>query len=178
MDTAIFYGIQRFVGLSSALDGFGIFCASVLIWIEAALVIIFFFLDRRRRSWAVAGAAVSGIIAWLASEGIGLLYFRPRPFAALANAHLLINKSPLDKSFPSDHASIAFALAFAIYFVDRRWGAAFLALAAVISLARVFVGVHYLSDVLAGALVGFICAFFIHRLIHNFLRTAHHPANI
>ena len=172
MDDAIFYGIQKLVGLSFALDGAGIFCASVLIWIEAAAVIVFFVQDRRR-SWALAAAAVSGAIAWLASEGVGLLYFRPRPFAALADAHLLIAKSPLDKSFPSDHASIAFALASAVWFVDRRWGGVLLAVAAVIALARTFVGVHYFSDVVAGALLGFICAFTVHRLIHNFLHTKH-----
>lgn len=172
MDAAIFYGIQKLVGISSVLDGAGIFCASVLIWIEAVAVIVFFVEDRRR-SWAFVGAAVSGAVAWLASEGIGLLYFRPRPFAVLANARLLIAKSPLDKSFPSDHASIAFALASAVWFVDRRWGGVLLTVAAVIALARVFVGVHYLSDVIAGGLLGFICAFLVHRLIHNFLHTKH-----
>jgi undecaprenyl-diphosphatase len=174
MDTAIFYSIQRLVGLSPVLDGFGIFCASVLIWIEAAAVTVFFLQDRRR-AWVFASAAASGVIAWLASEGIGLLYFRPRPFAALSGVHLLIAKSPLDKSFPSDHASIAFALAFAVYFADRRWGGVFLAMAAAIAVARVYVGVHYFSDVIAGALLGFICAFLVHRLIHIFLHTKHHP---
>ena len=172
MDIAIFYGIQRLVGISPVLDGIGVFCASILIWIEAAAVIVFFVQDRRR-SWAFAGAAVSGAVAWLASEGIGLLYFRPRPFAELAAARTLIDKSPLDKSFPSDHASIAFAIAFAVYFADRRWGGVLLVLAAVIALARVFVGVHYFSDVVAGCFLGFICAFIVHRLIHNFLRTKH-----
>ena len=172
MDIAIFHGIQRLVGISPVLDGIGVFCASVLIWIEAAAVIVFFVQDRRR-SWTFASAAVSGAIAWLASEGIGLLYFRPRPFAAMSDAHLLIAKSPLDKSFPSDHASIAFAIAFAVYLADRRWGGVLLVLAAVIALARVFVGVHYFSDVIAGGFLGFICAFAIHRLIHIFLHTKH-----
>ena len=172
MDAAIFYGMQKLVGLSPVLDGFGIFCASVLIWIEGAAVIAFFLADRRRLLSFVS-AAVSGVIAWLASEGIGLLYFRPRPFAELAAARTLIDKSPLDKSFPSDHASIAFAIAFAVYFADRRWGGVLLTLAAIIALARVFVGVHYFSDVVAGCFLGFICAFAVHRLIHYFLRTKH-----
>ena len=172
MDAAIFYAIQSFAGVSPGLDLIGIFCASVLIWVIAAAVIVFFVEDRRR-SWVIAGAAVSGVIAWLASEGIGLLYFRPRPFAALADVRLLINKSPLDKSFPSDHASIAFAIAFAVFFVDRRWGVVLLTLAALVSIGRVFVGVHYPSDILAGALLGLICAFLVHRLIHYFLHTKH-----
>ena len=175
MDTEIFYAIQRLVGLSPVLDAIGIFCASVLIWIEAAAVIVFFIKDRRR-SWAFASAIVSGSLACLVSEGIGLIYFRPRPFAELAAAYLLINKSVLDKSFPSDHATIAFAAAGAIYFVNRRWGGALLAMAALIALGRVFVGVHYPSDVVAGALLGFVCAFLVHRLIHYFLHTKHRLA--
>jgi undecaprenyl-diphosphatase len=173
MDTAIFHGIQSLVGLSPALDGLGVFCASVLIWIEAAAVVVFFLQDRRR-FLVLASAAVSAVLAWLASDFIGLVYFRPRPFAALADARLLISKSPLDKSFPSDHATIAFALAFAVYQSDRRWGGALLAIAAVIALARVFVGVHYFSDIAAGAFLGMIVAFVVHRLVHKILRTKHH----
>ena len=174
MDLAIFYGIQKLAGLSPVIDGVGIFCASVLIWIEAAAVGVFYLRARRHRALAVFSAFVSGLAAWVASNGIGLLYFRPRPFTVLANAHLLISKSPLEKSFPSDHATVAFALACAIFFVDHRWGGVFLAVAAIISIARVFVGVHYPSDIVVGALLGFVCAFLVHRLIHYFLHTRHH----
>lgn len=173
MDTAVFYVIQRLTGRSSVLDNAGIYCASVLIWVEAFLIIVFLLLDRRRRIWAFAAAAASAFLAWLVADGIGWLYFRPRPFAVLANVRLLISKSALDKSFPSDHASIAFAAATAIYLVDRRWGAPLLAIAALIALGRVFVGVHYPSDVVVGALLGGLCAYAIHRLIHNFLHTRH-----
>ncbi len=173
MDTAIFHGVQSLVGVSPWLDGLGVFCASVLIWVEAAAVLGFFLQDRRR-FLVLAAAAISALLAWLASDGIGLVYFRPRPFAALADAQLLISKSPLDKSFPSDHATIAFALAFAVYQADRRWGGALLAVAAVIAAARVFVGVHYFSDIVAGAFLGMIVAFIVHRLIHKILHTKHH----
>jgi undecaprenyl-diphosphatase len=175
MDTIIFYGIQKLVGVSSVIDNIGIFCASFLIWIEVVLIGVFYLAARKRRALAACSAIASSVVAWTISQGIGLLYFRPRPFAVLSDAQLLINKSSLDKSFPSDHASIAFALASAVYLVDRRWGVVFLAMAAVISVARVYVGVHYFSDVVSGALLGFICAFLVHRLIHYFLRTRHHP---
>lgn len=175
MDIAIFYGIQKLIGLSSVIDGVGIFFASVLIWIEAAAVVFFYLRSRRHRALVALSAFVSGLASWIVSSGIGIVYFRPRPFTVLANAHLLIGKSPLEKSFPSDHATVAFALACAVYFADRRWGAFFLAGAAAIAAARVFVGVHYPSDVVAGALLGFVCAYLIHRLIHRFLHTSHRP---
>jgi len=60
-----------------------------------------------------------------------------------------------DPSFPSDHAAAAFAIAFAVLAFSRRAGIAFLVAAALIALSRVALGMHYPSDVLAGALVGF-----------------------
>jgi undecaprenyl-diphosphatase len=59
-----------------------------------------------------------------------------------------------DPSFPSDHASAAFGIAFGIYFVDRRVGRLFLVVAALIAAGRVVVGAHYLTDVLASVVVG------------------------
>jgi undecaprenyl-diphosphatase len=121
---------------------------------------------------------VAAFAAWLVNQGIGELFFRPRPFAAIATVRLLINKSALDKSFPSDHAALAFALAGAILLINRRWGWTFIAIAALISIARVYVGVHYPSDVLAGALIGLICAYLVHRLAHKALRTKHHSPQV
>ena len=60
-----------------------------------------------------------------------------------------------DFSFPSGHTCASFAAAFALYkTLPRRWGIACLVLAALISLSRLYVGVHYPSDVLGGAAVG------------------------
>ena len=59
-----------------------------------------------------------------------------------------------DPSFPSDHATAAFAIAFGILFVARRTGWLFLAWAALIGISRVLAGMHYPTDVLAGAVVG------------------------
>ena len=173
VDAAIFTGVQKLVGINPVIDLLGIFCASVLIWLEAGAAVVFWLMDRRRRFLEFMTAPVTALLAWLMSDVIGKIYFRPRPFAVLETAKLLINKSPLDKSFPSDHATIAFAIAVSIFLVDRRWGYPLLAVATVIALARIFVGVHYLTDIAAGAVLGSVCALAIHRLIHWFLHTRH-----
>jgi undecaprenyl-diphosphatase len=130
---------------------------------------------RRGFVWFVL-AAVAAIYprhraaAWRLVLALGLTFFlvnavakplagRARPFEALDHVDV-IDARPLSGSFPSGHAASAFAGALA---ASRIWPAArlaFFALAALIALSRVYVGVHFPADVLAGALTGLACAWF------------------
>jgi undecaprenyl-diphosphatase len=74
-----------------------------------------------------------------------------------------------DPSFPSDHASAAFGIAFAVLMFDRIAGSLFVAAAALIGLGRVLVGVHYPGDIAAGALVGIASAVVVVRLARPLL---------
>jgi undecaprenyl-diphosphatase len=85
---------------------------------------------------------------------ISSLWDRPRPYVAHATvSHLFVTASG-DPSFPSDHATAAFAIAVSILLRSRRIGLLALAMAVVLAVARVAVGVHYPSDVVGGALIG------------------------
>jgi undecaprenyl-diphosphatase len=106
-----------------------------------------------RRSGAVL-ATVSAALSLLINQPIAHAVARTRPYLAHpAHAHLLISRSH-DPSFPSDHATGAFALAFGVWLYDRTIGTILLGLAAILSFARVYVGTHYPGDVVAGALIG------------------------
>lgn len=59
-------------------------------------------------------------------------------------------------SFPSGHTSSAFASATAIFAGNKKWGTAALVFAALMGFTRIYLGVHFCTDVLAGALVGII----------------------
>ena len=78
---------------------------------------------------------------------------RPRPFEAVPDADPLIGYT-LGDSFPSGHAATSFAGAVVLSAFFRRLAPLFLALAAAIAFSRVYVGVHYPGDVLAGSALG------------------------
>lgn len=75
----------------------------------------------------------------------------------IANVELLIPR-PTDFSFPSGHAGASFAAAIALMFCASRLSTPGMALAALISVSRLYLYVHFPSDVVAGAMVGFASA--------------------
>jgi undecaprenyl-diphosphatase len=117
------------------------------------------------RKWKAASGTALGAagLALLVNQAIAKVWARPRPFASHPSAHVWGPRSH-DPSFPSDHASAAFAIATSVLLFDRLAGALFLVGAALIALGRVVVGVHYPGDVAAGVVVGVACALIVGRL--------------
>lgn len=79
---------------------------------------------------------------------------RPRPFVDMP-AELLI-PAPSSYSFPSGHSSSSFAAAVILYKIRRSWGIVAFCGAGLIAFSRVFLFVHYPTDVLAGTLLGIL----------------------
>lgn len=165
MDGEISARLMAFAGRHPLLDHFWVFCARYLIVLLGSGMLWL--------AWSAPGRSTRGVLALLAltaiilnetiSWGIGYFRFRSRPFV---ENHLtpLVRIAPGMKSFPSDHAVISFTVATTVlvwwFFgtptvVPAAVVAAFLA-AALISVARVVCGVHYPSDVLAGAALGIL----------------------
>ena len=112
---------------------------------------------------ATVAALLSASLALLANQAIAHLWDRPRPFAAHPVGTHLFAAAPTDPSFPSDHAAAAFAIAVAVFAFSRVVDPHSLPPRALIALSRVVVGLHYLSDVVAGAAVGVLAAVVVTR---------------
>ena len=120
------------------------------LWIILALVLLAI------RSQRKYGAAVAcGLILDLVSCNLLLkpLVDRIRPFAVNTVVELLV-KAPLDASFPSGHTAASFAAVFALKAAGSPLWKPALAVAVVIAFSRLYLYVHWPSDVLAGALLG------------------------
>jgi undecaprenyl-diphosphatase len=92
-------------------------------------------------------------------ELIRFFWKRPRPFLE-NNVKLLLNHS-LEPSFPSGHADFYFAFTIIIYSYNKKSGFLFFLAAILISFSRILAGVHWLSDILAGALLGIFSGLFV-----------------
>ncbi len=104
----------------------------------------------------VTVAVTAAVCAKMVIDPIARRVHRRRPFVVTSSAPL-IEKDPGDPSFPSNHAGGAFALATVIALYFPHWAAVSWALAIVLSCARVYAGVHYPSDIAAGAAIGALC---------------------
>jgi undecaprenyl-diphosphatase len=123
----------------------------------AALLAVLFVARGKWRSLngrhGVVAAGFSALLALGIAHVIAEIWARPRPYAVHPGSHLFIAPSH-DPSFPSDHATAAFAIAVALFLRHRKAGWLALGLATVVSIARVAVGTHYPADIAAGALIG------------------------
>ena len=120
------------------------------IWI--ALAIALALATRRSVAFAVLLTASSVWTADLLALSVKAAVARPRPNTTIPEADPLIGAGGW--SFPSGHAATAFAGAVALTYLSRSGGPLFFLLAAAIAFSRVYVGVHYPGDVLAGAALG------------------------
>ncbi|MFE0629728.1 phosphatase PAP2 family protein [Streptomyces sp. NPDC058864] len=114
-----------------------------------------------RRSGAEAPAAVAGVVWSGLAAAIALVLNvplrnfvdRPRPFVEHKGIEVLV-KGKTDFSFVSDHATLTMAVAMGLFMVSRKWGLAAVAVALAEGFCRVYMGVHYPTDVLGGFALG------------------------
>ena len=113
---------------------------------------------------------VSLLVTFLIGEiGLKNLIMRERPLVADPTVQQLI-PLPSGSSFPSGHTASSFTAAWILWKADRKFGAAGLALAVCIGFSRLYLFVHYPTDVLGGAVLGIACAQGIYLLAKRYMR--------
>lgn len=160
MDHQLFLAINGLAGKSAWLDYLGKFIGGDYFLYAFVLLVSLLWLVKplQKRVYLALG---SGAIAYVIASLVKHLVYRPRPFEVL-NVHQLIVDNERGNSFPSGHATVYFAIALAFWGTDYFWP--FFIAAIIGSLGRVFVGVHYPLDVLAGAVVGGLTVWVLNRL--------------
>jgi len=113
--------------------------------------------NRRQALYAFAAA----LLALGINQLVGGVWFRDRPYVH-NRVHRLLPMTP-DASFPSDHAAGAFAIAGSAARGRPISGGLLAALAVIVAISRVYVGLHYPSDVLGGMLIGLISSRIVER---------------
>ncbi len=125
-----------------------------LIWIVTAVILL---INARSRKTGIKMAAALILSLIVCNIILKPLTARVRPYD-MASISLLIAE-PMGASFPSGHASSSFAAAVTLLINRNRLGVPAVVLAALISFSRLYLYVHYPSDVLCGALLGTAFAF-------------------
>lgn len=103
--------------------------------------------------WFLAPIAAAGATSWVLVERI-IKPWAARSRPALEIGAIIVGDGRTDFSFPSGHATIAWAMAVVLSRKEPKWRWLFYTLAFLISFSRIYLGKHYPLDVVAGALLG------------------------
>lgn len=141
-------------------------CDHGFIWILLGILLLFW-RNTRKNGFAILLILLLGL--FVGNIYLKPLIARPRPFYANPAVQLLISP-PGGYSFPSCHTLPSFGSAVYVFLTNRKWGAAALALAVLIGFSRMYLYVHYPTDVLAGALIGTGLAFLVKKLETRWLQ--------
>lgn len=134
--------------IALGLSGIGM---AGIVWFLLGLIL--FLREERRHHWFFAPIILAGGLSYLAAEIIlKHLIGRPRPSEMIGS--FIIGTKSTDFSFPSGHATIAFAMAVVLSKIEPKWKWMFYALAVAISFSRIYLGQHFPLDVFAGGLLG------------------------
>ena len=167
IDTRILFYIQKhlhnqiFDTIMITLTNFG---NAGILWIAISLALLF---TKNHRTAGIL-TLCSLLVTLILGDGIlKNIVERNRPFVTTNNFHLLV-KAPSSYSFPSGHTSAAFAAASMLSYHLNKCKIVFFTLAVLMAFSRLYLYVHYPSDIVGGIILG-LFAFFITLKIYNTL---------
>ena len=166
LDFFLFQQINSFSGKWLWLDTLSIYFAEHfehVLW----FILFLFLLKNFKKYWPmIIQAFGAAILAKLVIVNfIRWLWPRPRPFVE-NSVNLLIAHNAA--SFPSGHAAFYFAISTVVYRYNKKAGIGFFLASFLISISRVICGIHWPSDILAGAVIGILSGYVITLFFRRF----------
>ena len=167
VDYFISTALISLVGRWAFLDLIAVFFAQYAGY--GLLIFLTLLLLWKRVNWPVfAQALLAAFISrGILVETIRFFWFRARPFEALSFSPLVQKLTEVSSSFPSGHAAFYFAISTVVFLRSKKLGSMFLGVSFLMGVARIYGGVHWASDVLAGALLGISSGLFVYWLFRR-----------
>lgn len=165
VDYLVFQFINHWCVTFSALNPLMKFLSEKAEYLFYLGIIVYWFTRIHKHREMVIIALLSACVGFSIGSIISHFYYRDRPFVQHVVNQLIEHST--NASFPSDHAIGAFVIATAIWLFRKKDGAIWLVLAVLISFSRVWNGVHYPSDIIAGALLGVVSAFLMYQMFNR-----------
>jgi undecaprenyl-diphosphatase len=138
-----------------------------MLWIAATVILLI--PKKTRKIGIMSGAALLGSLI-INNNLLKNIVQRPRPFVTFTDLKIII-PTPSEFSFPSGHTASSFAAASVFYkHLPRKIGVPAIVLAGLIGLSRLYVGVHYPTDVIAGVLMGILLSYMAEYLVEFFAK--------
>lgn len=155
LDFSVLYFIQEHIR-TPFLDSVAAFLSDAfnggILWFVLCGVLLLF---RKTRPAGVMVLMAMGIAYFVGELGMKNIFCRLRPCDIDAGISLAV-KNPASYSFPSGHTGSSFAAATALFLCNKKWGVPALVLAFIIGISRMYLFVHFPTDVIAGAVLGII----------------------
>ena len=122
-------------------------------WIGLTIAILIFVKDKRVGLTCALSLAAEALLVLILKNTVR----RSRPIWLDPSVQMLV-KIPKDFSFPSGHSGASFAVSVGIFCYNKKWGTAAIVLAVLIAISRLYLFVHFPTDVIVGTLIGITMA--------------------
>ncbi len=162
IDESVFFFFNKTIS-NSVFDGIFPFITESDNWMLLYLTTFVWLFWKGGKAGRICGVALILAVALndaVVTKFLKEFFERERPCRALEGVRMLVGCGP-GKSFPSAHASNNFAAAYVFSRYFRKMSVLFYVIAALMAFSRIYVGVHYPSDVIGGAIVGVAVGFVV-----------------